>query len=156
MKMEIQKKLWTSRYKKRNVKCDFCALMRINTKQHARIQDFLSRGIQARQPENSRHNVFLGFFFYLFLVLKLFYSLQEGVQWFYYRENYTFSRIQRGSNIFQGGPASSRGVQILISIEPHITCDFPGGLDPLFPLPPPPPPYGSAHKHRGSGHKLQI
>ena len=27
----------------------------------------------------------------------------EGVQWFY-RENYTFPRIQRGSNIFQGGP----------------------------------------------------
>ena len=27
----------------------------------------------------------------------------ERVQWFYYRENYTFPRIQRGSNIFQGG-----------------------------------------------------
>ena len=26
----------------------------------------------------------------------------EGVQWFDYRENYTFPRIQRGSNIFQG------------------------------------------------------
>ena len=30
-----------------------------------------------------------------------------------------------GSNFFQGG-----GVQMLISIETHITCDFPGGLDP--------------------------
>ena len=27
----------------------------------------------------------------------------EGIQWFYYRENYTFPRIQRGLNIFQGG-----------------------------------------------------
>ena len=27
----------------------------------------------------------------------------EGVQWFYYGENYTFPRILRGSNIFQGG-----------------------------------------------------
>ena len=35
----------------------------------------------------------------------------EGVQWFDYRENYTFPRIQRGSDIFQGG-----GVQL-----------FPGG-----------------------------
>ena len=46
----------------------------------------------------------------------------------------------------RGGPTfSSGGVQILISIEPHITCDFPGaGPDPLSP-------YGSAcQKHRGS------
>ena len=56
--------------------------------------------------------------FLFFLVLNLFYSLQR---WFYYRENYTFPRIQRGSNIFQGGgggPTFSRGVQMLISIEP--------------------------------------
>ena len=33
-----------------------------------------------------------------------------------------------GSNFFPGG------VQMLISIETHITCDFPGGLDPLSPL----------------------
>ena len=35
----------------------------------------------------------------------------------------------RGSNIFQeGGPTFSRGggVQVVISIETHITCDFPG------------------------------
>ena len=40
-----------------------------------------------------------------------------------------------GSNNFQGG-----GVQMLISIETHITitCDFPRGLDPY-------PPSGSAH-----------
>ena len=30
----------------------------------------------------------------------------EGVQWFYYRENFTFPRIQRGSNFFQGGNAN--------------------------------------------------
>ena len=47
-----------------------------------------------------------------------------------YRENYTFPRIQRGSKIFQCGGVQllpeGRGVQILISMEPHITCDFPG------------------------------
>ena len=37
-------------------------------------------------------------FFYFFIFLQF----TEGVQWFYYRENYTFPRIQRGSNIFQG------------------------------------------------------
>ena len=40
------------------------------------------------------------------------------------------------SNIFQGGP---RGVQMLISIETHITCDCPGGSGP------PIPPSGPAH-----------
>ena len=44
-----------------------------------------------------------------------------------YRENYTFPRIQRGSNIFQGGFNIFQGVQMLISIETHITCDFQGG-----------------------------
>ena len=33
----------------------------------------------------------------------------------------------RGSNFFQGG------VQMLISIEIHITCDFPGGSGPSIP-----------------------
>ena len=43
---------------------------------------------------------------------------------FNYGENNTFPRIQRGSNIFQGGPTFFRGggVQMLISIETHIIC----------------------------------
>ena len=46
-----------------------------------------------------------------------------------------FSKDPEGSNIFQGG-----GVQMLISIETHITCDFPGGG-----VWTPYPPSGSAH-----------
>ena len=38
-----------------------------------------------------------------------------------------FPRIQRGSNIFQGCPTFFQGVQMLISKETHLTCDFPGG-----------------------------
>ena len=40
-----------------------------------------------------------------YLVLSLFYSFTEGVQWFYCWENFTYTlpRIQRGSIIFQGG-----------------------------------------------------
>ena len=49
-----------------------------------------------------------------------------------------FQRIQRGSNFFPGGaqlfPA---GVQMLISIETNITCDFPGGRGVPDPLSPP-------------------
>ena len=51
-----------------------------------------------------------------------------------------------GGQHFLKGPASSRGIQMLISIEPHITCDFPaggGGPDPIYPS-------GSEHEQRGS------
>ena len=63
-------------------------------------------------------------------------QLTEGVQWFYYRENYTF----KGS---RGGPEFSRErgsnfFLMLNSKETHITCDFPGDPDPLSPS-------GSAH-----------
>ena len=69
-------------------------------KQYEPHPEFFVRGVQARQPENSMDN---GVFF-VFLVLNLL-----GVQWFYIRENYTFPRIQRGSNIFQGGGGGGGG-----------------------------------------------
>ena len=46
-----------------------------------------------------------------------------------FEENYHFSRLQRGSNIFP--------------IETHITCDFPGGGGVQTPWSPPPPPLDS-------------
>ena len=53
----------------------------------------------------------------------------------YFKENHTYPRFQRGSNISQGGPTFSRGggVQMLISIETYKTCDFPGGSRPPIP-----------------------
>ena len=54
-----------------------------------------------------------------------------------FKENYCFSRFQRESNIFQGGPTFSRGgggSNCLFPIETHITCNFPGGSGP--PVPP--------------------
>ena len=40
-----------------------------------------------------------------------------------------------GGNICQGVQLfPGKGVQMLISIETHITCDFLGGPDPLSPL----------------------
>ena len=52
------------------------------------------------------------------------------------RKNFTFPRIQRGSNNSRGGggPTFSRG-------EMHINCDFPGGYRLPIPL------SGSAHGH---------
>ena len=46
-----------------------------------------------------RQRIFLLLLFCPQLILQFI----EVVQWFYYRENYTFPRIQKGSNIFQGG-----------------------------------------------------
>ena len=89
-------------------------------------------GVHARRPEMD--NVF---FFYP----QLFLQFIEGVQWFDYRENYTFPRIQRGSDIFQGGGGSNffqgggGGVLIIIFKETHITCDFLGGSGPQTPPP---------------------
>ena len=88
-------------------------------------------GVQARWPENSLDNLFL-------LDLNLFYSLQRGYNGFITEK----SIHCQGS---RGGPTFSRGVQLFpgwgvqmqISIETHITCDFPGGggggggLDPV-------------------------
>ena len=59
-------------------------------------------GVQVRRPENSLDNVLFFFFIVFFYSPELILQLAEGVQWFYYRENYTFLRIQRGSRIFQG------------------------------------------------------
>ena len=66
---------------------------------HARIQESFSWGTR---PDSQKKS----FFHIFFLIFSPQFILQftEGVQWFYYRENYTFPRIQRGSNIFQGVP----------------------------------------------------
>ena len=77
--------------------------------QHARIQDFFCQG----EGGGSRlHN--------------LFYSLQRGSNGF-------ITHFPGVSNFFQVGGG---GVQMLISIETHITitCDFPGGSGPPIPL----------------------
>ena len=82
------------------------------------------------------------FIFVCFSVLNLFDSLQRRSRSFITGKS-IFFKDPGGSNIFQGGgPTFSRGVQMLISIETHITCDFPGGGS----GPPIPPPSGSAHE----------
>ena len=72
-----------------------------------------------------------------FLVLSLFYSLQRDPMILLQSKLY-FPNDQEGVQHFPGGaPTFSRRVQKLISIETHITCDFPGGgggADPLSPL----------------------
>ena len=75
-------------------------------------------------------------FFFSFFSPQLTLQLTEWVQWFYYRENYTFSKDPGGVQHFSGGSNFSRGegVLMLISIETHIICNFPGP----GPISPPP------------------
>ena len=89
----------------------------------ARIQESLSEGVRGGgggggpTAENNRNNVFLN--------PKLILQLYMG-----------------GPTFFRGGGVQhfkGRGVQMLISIKTHITCDFPEGV--LTPC----PPSGSAH-----------
>ena len=78
--------------------------------------------------------------FSVFLVLNLFYSLQERSNGFITVKTILFQR-SRGVQHFPGGGRSSffrgggGGVKMLISVEPHITCDFPGWSGPLSPPP---------------------
>ena len=92
------------------------------------------QGVQVHLPENGSDNVVL-----CFLVLSLFYSFTEGAQWLFQRK-LLFLKVSEGVQLFQGGRATfsmeggGGGGQWVISIETHITCDFPGGADPISPL----------------------
>ena len=54
----------------------------------------------------------------LFLAFNLFYSLQRGSNGCFSEKTILFQGLR-------GGPTFSKGVQMLILIEIHITCDFP-------------------------------
>ena len=75
---------------------------------HARIQE-VSSGVGVDGPGQSDEK---RSDFFVFLVLSLFFRSQMVN----FKENYHFSRFQRGSNIFQGGggPTFSRRVQLPI------------------------------------------
>ena len=101
---------------------------------HARIQECSSGGGGSRSVWQKSSDNVLTFFFFFFLVLSLFYRNQMVN----FKKSIIFKVpeggliLSRGSNFFQGGGGSN----CLFPIETHITCDFPGGSDPL---PPPPP-----------------
>ena len=57
-----------------------------------------------------------------------------------------FSNDLEELQLFPGGPIIPGGIQMLISIETHLTCDFLGGLGP--PIPPPLDPHiGTQSQH---------
>ena len=93
-------------------------------------RNFLGGGGGGSMPDGQKWTTY--FFLLLLFCPQLILQFIEGVQWFYYRENYTFPWIQKGSNIFQGGPTFSWGVLIVISKETHIMWfSRRGGPDPL-------------------------
>ena len=55
------------------------------------------QGVQVHLPENSSDNVV-----FCFLVLSLFYSFTEGVQWLFQRK-LVFFKVSEGVQLFQGG-----------------------------------------------------
>ena len=83
----------------------------------ARIQESLSEGVRGGGRPACRKTTATTFFLNPQLILQL------------YMGGPTFFRGGGGSNISRGG-----GVQMLISIKTHITCDFPEGV--LTPCPP--------------------
>ena len=95
-------------------------------------------GVGGSRPDGQKAvwtTLFVFFCFFCFLVLYLFYSLQRGSNGFITEITILFQgsrggpTFSRGVQLFRGG-----GVQMLISIETHITCDFSGGSGP--PIPP--------------------
>ena len=110
-----------------------CRIISVQTMKVMRgFREFLSEGVQAGLPENIPD--------ILFLVINLFYRLQRGsnqlfINGFILDKTILFVGFRWGYNIFQWGGCSNvfqlggGGVQKLISIETHITCDFKGGPD---------------------------
>ena len=60
----------------------------------------------------------------IFLVLSLFYRSQMVN----FKEIYRFSRLQMGSNFFQGVQLFPGGVQLLIPYRNQLICDFQEGV----------------------------
>ena len=85
--------------------------------------------LRARKQPGQR--VFLLLSFSPQLILQF----TEGVQWFYYRENYTFQRIE-GVQLIQGGGGGVQGPSVNFYRNPYNVI-FRGG--------PPITPSGSAH-----------
>ena len=96
---------------------------------HARILEFLPWG-----PRPDFQRAILTTFFSPQLIVQFLQRASNG----YFKENYNFPRFQRGANICQGVQLFPGGrVQMLISIETHITWYFPGGSRPtITPLDP--------------------
>ena len=90
---------------------------------HARIQRFC-KGVQAKLPENSSGNVC----FFVCLSPKLILQFIRGCPMVIPKKTIIFQGFRGGpsflwgSNFFRGV-----GIQMLISVEIHMYCDFPGG-----------------------------
>ena len=75
-------------------------------------RNFRQGGGPGQSDKKSFDNVFFIFLFFLYFSPQLILQKSNGQ----FQRNRSFSRFQRGSNIFQGGPTFSRGggVQLLI------------------------------------------
>ena len=88
-----------------------------------------ARGVQAQLPENSSDNVFFSFSPQLIL------QFDRGVPMVISKKTFFYQGFRGGPTFsWEGGvPTFSRGVQMLICMENHITCDIPRGSGPPAP-----------------------
>ena len=104
---------------------------------HARIQEFSSRGgVWGGGPGHlTKKALTTCFFFVLFLFFLSTADLTDD-KWSISKKSIIFQG-SRGGPTFSGGGGGSNffqgGSNCLFPIETHITCDFPGGPDPLSP-----------------------
>ena len=103
----------------------FCILTVDKHGTDARIQEFSSGGEGPGQSDKKALTM-------TFLVLSLFYRSQMVN----FKEIYRFSRLQMGSNFFQGVQLFPGGVQLLIPYRNPLNLWFSRGGP--YPLPPPP------------------
>ena len=99
-----------------------------------RSRNFCQWGeVWAQLPENSFDNVL--FFCFVFFSPQLILQFFRRCPMVISKKSITLQGFRKGPTFSRGeGPTFSRGVQMLISIETHVTCDFPGGSRP--PIPP--------------------
>ena len=115
---------------------------------HARIQDFFGGGGGGGSRRYGQKQSGQCFLFCLVWSSTYFTVSRWGPMVLLHRKQFFSKDPREGPTFSRGGPTFLRGVQTLISLETHITCDFPvGGPDPLSPS-------GSAHINDCSGVKL--
>ena len=81
-------------------------------------------------PKNIRKILISKKYFIFIFSPQLILQFTEGSNDFITEKTILFQGTRGGSTFFRGGGGSNffqRGVQMLISIETHITCDFLGG-----------------------------
>ena len=94
------------------------------------------RGVQGQSDKKNALTTFFFFFFFFFFFSPQLILQKSNRQ---FQRNLSFFKVPEGVQHFPGGGGPTfcgggGGSNCLFPLETHITCDFPGGPDPLSPL----------------------